>query len=215
MRLVGGSLVLCLIPGLISGCQIDRVAPVADERPAVVVVDVDVVAKAIGRDIELQQRLTSAREQIKRQLSDYAEGLNAQLSEQLEALRDDVDPEKRQALKRTRLLARRAVQTSAGRAEDEIRRYRQALIQQFRDQLAPIAATTAQRQGAALVLSARPDALWFAPDADITDEVIAELRAHPLPKPPPVRVMSSRDDEQGVSAEAADTQDDEGSSTTQ
>jgi hypothetical protein len=42
-----------------------------------------------------------------------------------------------------------------------------------------------------LVLSARPDALWFAPSADITDEVIAELRANPLSPLPAVRVSAS------------------------
>ena len=56
-------------------------------------------------------------------------------------------------------------------------KYRTDLIQHFRNEVGAIAQDVARRSGSKLVLVSNYETIWFDPSADITDEVIAIMRA--------------------------------------
>jgi len=62
-------------------------------------------------------------------------------------------------------------------ARQQATQLRNNLIQQFIDQVRPIAAEIAERKGASAILTESPALFWHDADMDLTDEVIAEVRA--------------------------------------
>lgn len=149
---------LILVSTLLTGCT---------KTPEVAVVDLDAVAKAVGRDEVFKQQMQAAREQIGQQLSQHAATLKVQLEKTPgEAAAAD---------------ARRQWQKAMGVAEQRAREYQLGLVQEFREQLRPVVEKIAKEHGAKTVISATQDAVWFDPEVDLTSEVIAKLRAEPLP----------------------------------
>jgi Skp family chaperone for outer membrane proteins len=138
-----------------------------DRSPEVAVIDVDAVAKAIGRDEVIKQQMQAAREQLAQQLSQRAEVLKERL-EQTPSQESEAE-------------ARRVWQQAMTLAEQRAREYQLVLIAEFTEQLRPVTEKIARAHGVRVVFSARTSTVWFEPEADLTGAVIAELRANPLP----------------------------------
>lgn len=140
-----------------------------DRSPDVAVVDVDAVAKAIGRDEVVKQQMQAAREQLAQQLNQHAEALKQRLEQT--------------PSQETEAAARRDWQQAMSLAEQRAREYQLVLIAEFTEQLRPVTEKIARAHGVRVVFSAKTSTLWFEPEADLTGAVIAELRANPLPAP--------------------------------
>ena len=103
------------------------------KSPEVAVVDLDAVAKAVGRDTVFKQQMQAAREQIGQQLSQHAATLKVQLEKAPgEAAAAD---------------ARRQWQKAMGVAEQRAREYQLGLVQEFREQLRPVVEKIAKEHG--------------------------------------------------------------------
>ena len=141
----------------------------------VAIVDVNAVARALGRDDVIEQRIVSANQQLTSQLLQVAQSLQ----QQLEALQQDAgqDEEARQQLAQATVKANQQLKQTQRAAQQQLEQYRAGVVSEFLGEVRPHAAEIARQRGAKLVLTAAANLIWFDAIVDITDEVIAAMRA--------------------------------------
>jgi len=165
----------------------------------IAVMDLDSIAAATGQDDLISQRVQAAGVQLNAQLEQVVAELQNTLETERAKYGDNPTLEQQQNLAQ---LAQQA-QTEFAEAEEMARQqatqYRSAIIQQFVDQVKPIAAEIAERKGASAILTESPAVFWHDSNVDITDEVIAEVRARGIS----LDSMLDGDDE--IDQPAADT----------
>lgn len=151
-------------------------------RPAqrAVVVDLDAVAKASGRDVIITRSIETATHQLNSQLVQAAKDMEEEIKQLQAKLGTSPTPQQQAELQRARTQAQQNVQNNKLVAESARNRVRAEQILLFRSEVKPIAAELARQRGAELVLIANEHVVWHAPTADITGDVITRLRAQPL-----------------------------------
>jgi len=153
------------------------------------VVDLEAVAKAMGRDAEIAQKVEQATENLNSQLIQAAQEMDKQLQKQKADLGDSPAPADREKYRQTELRVQQQIRNNKAIAEQARQAVRNEQILLFRKEVKPIAARIAQKRKATVVTIANQDVVWFDPSADLTAEVIAEMRAQAsstseIPKPP-------------------------------
>lgn len=143
------------------------------------VVDLDAVAKAVGEDERIKQALRSYTEQLNEQLTAAGENMKEEIRLAQQEYEQDPTEENERAVQLRQARAQRNVQANKLRAQQAINRRRQQLVADFRRRLEPAVERVAEEEGAAVVAVANDNVIWFDEAADITDEVIAALRADP------------------------------------
>lgn len=148
------------------------------ERPAdILVVDVLSVARALGRDEAIQQKLQNAKDLLNQQLTAIEINLQQQLREEqskLETSTKQNDSEKISELtQKTRLKLRQSQLLAKRKAEE----YRTRLLLEFRGEVLAVSQEIAKTRRARSVQIANQDLLWVDPSIDITADVIKKLRA--------------------------------------
>jgi Skp family chaperone for outer membrane proteins len=156
----------------------------------VAIVDLDAVAKAVGRDAVIRKQLETATQQLNQQLLKAAGEMKTQIEAEQKKLGDKPSEEDQKRVQQMLAAANQNVQNNKMVAQLRQQQLKNELIVQFRNEIRPIAEKAARAQGAAAVFVATDNVvLWFDPSLDITDEVIAEYRANPpktiaIPTPP-------------------------------
>ena len=178
---------------LLAGC--DKLSGAAGpatgtQTPAVAVLDVEAVAKALGRDEVFRQQVQAAGQQLQQQLSEFSSGLEGKLREEQARLGAEPSQEERQQLARMAVDAQRQVQQGQALARQKALEYQNKLVAEFRAELRPVASEVALERGASAVLLSNT-VLWFEPTVDITGEVIDELRARGANSGAPVLAPAS------------------------
>lgn len=160
---------------LLSGCG--NVTTGGRSPSPTAVVDLTVVAKALGRDEVMEAQLEDARKQLSSQLAELAEGLKQRLEEEKSKLPDKPTVEEDLKFQESLAEANLQLQETRALAQQKAQQVHIRLVRQFREEVAAVAEPLARTCGASAVLVIDEGTLWFDPSADITDEVIAELRA--------------------------------------
>lgn len=161
--------IACL--ALLAGCE-----PQGGGRAAVAIIDLDAVARALGRDDVIAQQINIANQQLAGQLGQVA----TNLQQQVQARRDEYDvigDEAEQELQQLTAVANQRLQQTQQLAQQRSAQFRQAVINSFRNEVTPYAQKIATERGAVAVVTVATPMLWFDANADITDEVIAAMRA--------------------------------------
>ena len=153
--------------GLI-GCQ---------PAPRSVVMDLDAVAKAMGRDVAIAARVEAATQQLNTQLLQAARDMEEELTKLQTQIGSSTNPDQLDQLRQARLRVQQNIQNNKLVAENARNRVRSEQILILRNEVRPIAAQIAKSRQAEVVLLSSQDVMWFAPSADITSEVIADMRA--------------------------------------
>lgn len=160
--------IACL--ALLAACE-----PQGGGRAAVAIIDLDAVARALGRDDVIAQQINVANQQLAGQLGQVA----TNLQQQVQARRDEyevVGDEAEQELQQLTAVANQRLQQTQQLARQRSAQFRQAVINSFRNEVSPYAQKIATERGAVAVVTVATPMLWFDSEADITDEVIAEMR---------------------------------------
>ncbi len=155
----------------LAGCE-----PQGGGRAAVAIIDLDAVARALGRDDVIAQQINQANQQLAGQLGQVA----TSLQQQVQARRDEyevIGDEAEQELQQLTAVANQRLQQTQQLAQQRSAQFRQAVINSFRNEVTPYAQKIATERGAVAVVTVATPMLWFDSNADITDEVIAEMRA--------------------------------------
>lgn len=160
---------------ILSGCN-----PFAGSSPAVLVVDLDAVAKASGRQESMQKELEFANVRLSEQLKLVASQLENAVADEKDKIGEKPSADERQQFDDLLLQAQKQLQNSKQLAVQQANVFRSELIIEFRQEVADIAQQIALDRHSKIVMVTNFDALWFDPAADITDEVIAVMRARPL-----------------------------------
>ena len=148
-----------------------------------VVLDLDAIANATGQAETIKQQLEQANQELNSQLSTISGKLNEQLAEEKKKMGKKPSNADKQNLQKLTLQANQKMQQAKTIASQKAQQYRSALILQLRKNIQPIAEKIASNRGADIVLSSNNAMIWFNPSIDITDEIIAEIRATPVSKP--------------------------------
>lgn len=179
-------LLLLLLAGVGAALTAGCVAPPA----SVAVIDLDAVARALGRDDVINAQVTEVNRSLRAQLLERSEEMRAQLQTQRDALGDEAGEDAledfQQALRSANDQFDRIQRSAVARS----RQVRDALVVGFRQEVAQVARDVARGRGVRAVLSSDASLLWYEPSLDLTDEVIAEMRARgrgaagaPVPAP--------------------------------
>jgi len=148
-----------------------------------VVADLDAVARAMGRDVLVGKRVEQATQLLNTKLIEAAKNMEKELKQQQTELGASATEEQRAKLKQTVQKIQANIQSNKEIAEQARQGVRAEQIQLFRSEVKAIAARLAAKQQANLVMVAGQDVLWFAPSADITAAVIAEMRSQTAAPP--------------------------------
>lgn len=171
---VGG--VLCLVAGCGQKNQDQSVAKADKQVGGVGVVDLDLVAKRLGRDIEMsnavQERLTS----LNNKLTTLRGSLRRLYDEKKEKFGDEPTAEQEKELRATEDRMERELLDVKRKAEVELSNYRQQLVDQFREQAKPVLREVAAARGLSIVVP-KNDGLLLSidPAVEITDEVASRM----------------------------------------
>ncbi|HSG91490.1 MAG TPA: OmpH family outer membrane protein [Pseudomonadales bacterium] len=157
---------------LLAGC--DQFG--ASRGAAVTIIDLDSVARALGRDDVIAQQINQANQSLSSQLGQVAQNLQQQLTEErdkYDVLGDEAEAE----LQQKTAVANQQLQQTQRLAQQKSAQFRTAVINAFRDEVQPYASEIAKARGAVAVITVATPMLWFDPAADITGEVITAMRA--------------------------------------
>ncbi len=149
----------------------------------VAIVDLDLVAKRLGRDVAMGRLIENGRASLNQQLQDLQVSLNEKYEAKKLALNaeppQNPPAEGAQTDDLAKLQRQLNFQLAQARrsAQSEINNYGRRLIQQFRAEVTPAAEEVAAARGLGVVVTKNDNVLLtFNPAHDITDEVIAKLR---------------------------------------
>lgn len=169
-KLLLSIMLLCM-----AGC--DQVPGLSSARVAVL--DLNAIAKATGEDQVIRQKIETANNSLNTQLADIKQGLELRVKQEKEKLGESPGNEQQMAFKQFLELANREMQQRQNVARNKSKQYEVSLINSMRGGVKDIAESIAEKEGYDMVYLTSPSLLWFDPLIDITDEVIAVLRANP------------------------------------
>lgn len=191
---------------LLTGCDQLTSTRLA-EKDAVAILDFPAVLKATGMDEQVEMQFQKASQILEQQLQQAAQDLGQQVTDARTAAGENPAPEQRQELETLTGQANLQFNQVRQNAQLKFQQVQAEVVAQLRDQVRPIAQTIAQRHGAKAVLLSSESVLWFDPMVDITAEVIAEVRVHPLtlaPLPPgPEQVIPAGEADTTAGGDAA------------
>lgn len=175
---------LLLLSFTLTGC--DR-ASLSGSKGGVAIIDLDDIAKRLGRDVAIVQELKDAGGPLGTQLT----AAQKEYQTKFDRFRDsigtkpsDADAQKLADLARDLNLQ---LQQKQQEAQQEFNAKRVSLVIRFREEVKPVALKVASRKGLGVVLLKNDTILGTEPGLDITDEVVAELirtgSATPAPSP--------------------------------
>ncbi len=159
-------------------------APLNGPKGGVALIDLDDVAKRLGRDVSIVQELKDAGGPLGDQLTAAQKEYQAQFDrskDSIGAKPTDADTQKLAELGRNLNLQ---LQQKQQQAQQELNSKRVALVSRFREELKPVALKIASHKGLGTVL-VKSDmvVLGSEPGLDITDEVVAEMIRTGSPAP--------------------------------
>jgi Skp family chaperone for outer membrane proteins len=170
-------LFLCAALAIVAtGCE--RPAAQAPSAPngTVAILDLDAVAKRLGRDVAIADQLKAESETLASQLTKTKTELQSQLDSSAQALGDKPSDADKQKLVELGQSLNARLQSKQQEARQELSQKQVSLIQQFREEVKPVAQKIAAGKGMNTVLL-RSDIVVLSadPSVDITDAVVAEM----------------------------------------
>ncbi len=180
--LVSSACILLIATGV--GCQradSDAVAVATTQDGAtpaggVAVVDLDEVARRIGRDQQMGRRIEQFREQKNQEVAAAQTLLQQQLKQFQDSLGDSPTPEQQQQLGVVQRKLAGDFTSVAQQASSALNEFKQTVIHEYRDELRPLAREIAARRGLQVVITHQDSfQLVVDPRCDITEELSERL----------------------------------------
>ncbi|MEI6278319.1 MAG: OmpH family outer membrane protein [Verrucomicrobiae bacterium] len=178
---------LILLSVTLVGCDH---TPFTSAKGGVALVDLDDVAKRLGRDVAIVQELKDAIVPLKDQLTAAQKELQAQFDRTKDSIGVKPSDTESQKLADLGNNLNLQLQQKQQQAQQDLNAKRAALVTRFREEIKPVALKIASGKGLGVVLvKSEMVVLGNEHGLDITDEVVAELirtgSALPTPTPNP------------------------------
>ena len=152
----------------------------APQSGRTLIVDLVAVARALGRDEVMTQKVEQARQLLSEQLVQIGGELEKQLKEKEAELDKSTETSKEDSRKQLSQLTQQAnlqLKKTQQLANQKAVIYRDNLVNEFRNDVMTVAENIAHQQQAVAVYVAGSNLLWYSSSIDITDEVIGLMRA--------------------------------------
>lgn len=164
----------------LTGC--DSGASAAKASGGVALIDLEVVAKRLGRDTEIDGALKSIGTDLEAKLAATQKDLQDEFQQLKKSLGENLTQAQNQKLADRGRELNEKFQQAQQAAREEVASKRTELVVRFREEIRPTALHIASARGLATVL-VKSDIVVLAndPSVDITDEVVAELVSKPSP----------------------------------
>lgn len=143
----------------------------------IALVDMDAIAKALGRDEAMKQEIASTEQQLNDQLNAIASKLQAEIVQEQGTLNDKSTDEDKQRVEQFILQAQQTLRNEQLAAQQKSTQLRSDLITAFRDEIKVVAEAMAKEQGIKMVKIISADVLWSDPTANISDAVVTKMQA--------------------------------------
>ena len=140
------------------------------------VVDLDLVAKRLGRDIEMKNKVDEYVASLNQKLTTLQGSLRRLYEEKKERFGEEPTDDQVAELKATENRMERELLEVKRKSELELSNYRQSLVDQFREQAKPVLREVAAARGLSIVIP-KNDGLLLTidPKVEITDEVASKM----------------------------------------
>jgi Skp family chaperone for outer membrane proteins len=171
--------VACLTAPALGGCN--RVSGKADATAvgAVAIIDLDAIAQRLGSDKQIAVAISQRQSSLSQQLVDLAKNYSQQIAEQKKKLAEAKPEQEQVTLANWEQQANANLNKVKQQAELDLQKHKAQLIAQFREEIKPSARRVAQARGLTVIVTKNDSVLYdFAPAADITDAVVADLLAN-------------------------------------
>ena len=152
--------------------------PTARPAGGVGVVDLDVVARRLGRDIEMNNLIDERVASLNSRLTTLQGSMRRLYEEKRDKFGDEPTEEQLKELQAWQDRTDAQLLESKRKAEVELSNYKQQLIDQFREQAKPVLREVAAARGLSIIIP-KNNALLLTidPAAEITDDVAAKMPA--------------------------------------
>ena len=143
----------------------------------VAVVDLDAVARKVGKDKQILQLIEQRQVTLNEQVSATQQSLIEQLNQKKSEF-GELNEEETQQLAQMQTKANAILSSTRTQAQSNLTAFQQEVVDRFRAETKPIALEIASKKGCRVVLS-KNDSVVFAFDQtiDLTDEVVAALQS--------------------------------------
>lgn len=142
------------------------------------VVDLDSLAKQLGRDQEMSKAIQERLSALNERLGKLRDSLERLIDEKRTSFGDEISDDERQQLISMQERMDSQLLDSKRKAEVELANYKQALIDQFREQAKPILRDVATARGLSIVVPKNNGLLLtIDPSVELTDEVAKRILA--------------------------------------
>lgn len=162
-------IILSMLVIFMSGCG-------SSNNKSALLVDVAVVAKALGSNEAINDQIASAEKQLNEQLNNIAIDLNKQVKDKQKTLTKKSSKKDKQAVEQFEQQAQQTMRNKKLEAQNKINQLKTGLLNKFRADVKAAAEPIAEAAGVEMVMIVTASTLWFDPEVDITDEVIARMR---------------------------------------
>jgi len=154
----------------------EEAAKQATPGSAVAVIDLDEVAKRLGRDKSMENALTTRQEELNQNLVTMQEGLREQLTKRQEELGEAASEEDQQKLMQLQQEAGNRVSAAIEDAQVKLQEERKKMVAQFREEVQPHVRKAASDMGADLVVTRNDNVIFHhTPEINITDAVVSSM----------------------------------------
>ena len=192
---VGGLLAACL-----AGCNRPE-GPASANRPAqnvlgaVAVIDLDAVAQKLGRDKAMSEAIQQHQAALNQQLANIKVSYEKEISQKQNEFGQSPSQEQVQLLSTMGRQASANLNQVQQKAKNDLSQHGAQLVQQFRDEVKPIARQVASEKGLSIIVTRNDTVVFdFTAPVDITEDVIRKMRERATPGavPSPVRRAMTR-----------------------
>ena len=166
---------------LLAGCELPKLPAGHSGAGEIAIIDLDAIAKALGRDVALRSRLEDVNAKLDTQLSDLIKGLRTRLEREKEKLGPDPTAAAQKAFQKLAAEAQLKVRKGQLQVRQRSQKAQLELVARFRAEVLPVAQKIALERGTRVIVL-RSNVLWYDQRADITPSVVIAmqgLRAEP------------------------------------
>lgn len=143
----------------------------------VAIIDLSIVARETGQDVVIRERAEEGINELTNQLQQLAAGLDQQLADEREKAGETPSAEDAARLQQLTTQARQQVSQAQQTAQQQANDLEAQLVEDFRQDLLPLAQKIAAERGLSLILSQDVFVFWVDDSVDITDAVVAAWQA--------------------------------------
>ncbi len=178
------TLVASLVLASLVGCGQQEVKPTADPG-GVAVIDLDAVAKQLGRDVQMSNAAKQQADLLNEQLTQYQVTLRGQFDQKknefgVEPPETEEELQKQQA--ELQLIDRQLgtqLNQARAKAQQNLNANKLRLIHDFREEVKPVAQSVATELGLSMVVTKNDSVVFaFSSAVDITDRVAERMRGN-------------------------------------